>query len=340
MSLSGKKGKGIFILCVFSLGVLAAFRSPIVGNDTLEYIRIFESCDEMLSSGSRFEIGYLMYNSLIRQISNNVQVFFIITSIIIFTTYGIYIWKYSSRPKLAFLLFFILSFPGTVNTMRQCIAICFLLFSLESVVNRKLFVFIFYVLLASFFHATAILFIFVYPLSYLKINRMTLSLFAICALSGYLLFADLLNIGFSYFSMYEYYSQGKYFEGETRVASVVKFIFSIIIFSLGYYAYCLKSEDWKNTKEGKRYALFLLMAVIAVCIDFVSLRVNLIDRLDLYFTCVSFVLISNSICILPPHSRRIIAISILFLFVFYNCVAMSLRPDWNRVYPIELEWNL
>ncbi len=140
--------------------------------------------------------------------------------------------------------------------------------------------------------------------------------------------------------MYEYYSDGKYFEGETRVASLVKFTFSLIIFTIGYYAYNRTSEEWKDTRNGRVFNLLLLLEIVSVAINFVSIRVNLIDRLDLYFTALSCVFISNSISLLPVYKRRIFSISLLLLFISYNCVVMSFRPDWNRVYPIELEWKL
>ena len=79
--------------------------------------------------------------------------------------------------------------------------------------------------------------------------------------------------------------------------------------------------------------------MIAVVIDFLSLKVNLLDRLDLYFSALSFVLFSNAVTLMPVHCRRIVTMALLSLYVSYNCVAMTIRPDWNRIYPIELVWN-
>ena len=156
----------------------------------------------------------------------------------------------------------------------------------------------------------------------------------------FFLFGDFLNIIFSYFTMYEYYTNGQYFEGETRIASIVKLAFSIIIFTLGYFAYSkYTTKDWKKSAEGKRYALLMIMELIAVVVDFLSLKVNLLDRLELYFTALSFVLISNFIQLFPTRSRGIVSAMLLTLFLAYSCVAMTLRPEWNRIYPIELSWE-
>lgn len=341
-TLSGKNGKGKFVGCLLLLLLLASFRSPIVGNDTEEYIRIFEECERMIRDGTRFEIGYLYYNYFISKLTDNYQVLFLITNVFIFFTYGIIIWKYCQRPKLAFLFFFLFAFGGIMNTTRQFLAFCIMLYSIEYVLERRLFRFILLVLFASLFHTTAMLFLIIYPISYLSINKKTIILFAASAIVGYLLFADLLNFAFSYFTMYEYYSENgsSYFEGTTRVASIVQLCFSSMVFSLGYFAFIrFTTNQWRESKEGKFYALLLLMEMVVVVLDVLSLKVNLIDRLSLYFSGLSFVLISNSINLFPVHRRRMVSVLILGLFFSYSCVTMLLRPNWNRIYPIELVWN-
>lgn len=339
-TLSGRKGKQVFELCIAFFVVLAGFRAPIVGNDTMAYIDIFNQGEDNLYNGTRFEIGYIYYNILIKNFTNNIQVFFILTSIFIYTVFGFYIWKYSTRPKLALVFFFLLSFGMSVNTMRQCIAICILLFSIECIIYRRWILFLFFVVVAGLFHNTAFLFLFAYPLTFLKIKKNTIIFFILGAIVGYVLFAELLKLAFSYFPMYEYYSDGKYFEGETRIASVVKLLFSLIIFIIAYWPYKKTSEQWKNSVAGKRYTLLLLFEMMSMFILFLSLKVNLIDRVAMYFSALSFVLLSNAIDMLPARMRRIVTISMFFLFASYSCVAMYLRPEWNRVYPIELEWKL
>lgn len=340
-SLSGRKGKTVFIICIFVLGCLAAFRTSVVGNDTKEYIRIFQECEELIRNGTRFEIGYLYYNLFISLFSHQPRLLFVVTSSFIFTSYGIFIWKYSQRPKVALIFFFLITFGLIVNTMRQCMAICILLFGIDSLLWTRYFRFMVIVFLATLFHITSIIFLLVLPLSFIKLNGKTLLIFVIGAVLAYIMFSEILNIGFSYFSMYEYYSNGKYFEGETRLASMVKLFFSLLLFGIGYFTYVkYTSQNWRKSHEGRIYHLLLLLQLIAVLIDFLSLKVNLLDRLDMYFTALSFVLISDAIYLIPSGNRRIITIILLVLYVSYNCVAMAYRPEWNRVYPIELSWTL
>lgn len=340
MSLSGRKGKGIFVLCLGVLILLAGFRSPIVGNDTMNYINIFNHGEDLLYDGSRYEIGYKYYNLLIHIFTDNDQAFLIITSFLICSTFGFFIWKYSTRPKSALVFFFLLSFGMTVNTLRQCLAICFLLFSIEYIIQKRWLLFSLLVVVASNFHITAILFLAIYPLSNIRIERKTILMFVIGSVVSLFFFSALLQLAFSYFPMYEYYSDGKYFEGGTRIASIVQLLFSIIIFVLGYIPYKSTSEMWKQSVEGKRYTLLLQLEMIAIFVLFLSLKVNLLDRLAMNYSALSFVLISNAINLLPVRKRRIVTFSLIMLFASYSCIAMWLRPEWNRIYPIELEWRL
>ena len=334
--------KNKYIICILFLFCLAAFRTSIVGNDTKTYIEIFENCKYLIQSeASRFEIGYLYYNYVLFKITSEPRILLFVTSAICFLCYGIFMWRYSKSPKLALVFFFLIAFGSTMNTMRQCMAICVLLFAVDCIIERKYIRFVLIVLFASLFHISAILFLIVLPLSFIRINVKTLTYYTIGVLIAYFMFAELLKIGFSYFSMYEYYSDGKYFEGDTRLASIIKLSFSLIILFIGYYVYKKNtSQVWKISLDGRRYHIFLMLQILAVIIDFLSLKVNLLDRLDMYFTALSFVLITNAIALLPVHSRRIVTIFLLTLYVSYNCIAMTLRPDWNRIYPIELSWSL
>lgn len=339
-SLSGRDRKPVFVISLSLLWILASFRTEIVGNDTGEYIRIFKESGNMLADGStRFEFGYVYFNYLVSQITSQPRFFFIVTNIFIFFTYGHFIWKYSQRPKLALVLFFLIVFGNIVNILRQIIAICILLYGIEALLENKRIRFVFLVLFATLFHTTAILFLVIFPLYvyHVRVDRRILILFAIISISSYVVFASLLSIAFSYLPMYEYYSLGKYFEGGMRVASVVKVLFSVLVISLGYIAYTkYATSQWKNSIEGRRYNLLLLLELVAVVINVMSLRVNLIDRLGLYFTALSFVLISNAIQLLPVKNRRFVTLLILFVYISYSCITILYRPDWNRVYPIEL----
>lgn len=335
-----RNDKQILIFCLICFGILSAFRTENVGNDTQEYIRIFESCRDMIKGGVRYENGYLYYNYLIYNISHNSQFFLLVSSALIYTVYGYFIWKYSKRPIIALIFFFLIAYCDTLNTMRQSLAICILLFGVECLINNRRLLFVLTIALASFFHTSSLLFIFVLPLSYFSINKKNILIFIGVSLLGYISFSSLINLGFSYFSIYEDYAGSKYFEGDTRIASYINLFLLIIVFIVAYIPYRRNKDiTWQSSVEGRRYSMLLLLELIAIMVSILSLKVNLFDRLVLYFSALSFVLIANAICLYPSRQRKAIFFFLISLYTIYNSIVIIFRPDWNRVFPIDLYWN-
>lgn len=332
--------KTAFYLCMLILCFLASFRSSIVGNDTQSYIYIFEQSADYLANGSRFEIGYVYFNYLLSKITSEPQYVFIICSLVIYYSYSRFIWKYSKMPWLSLLLFFLLTFGSTVNIMRQMLAISILLWSVDFVIQKKPLLFVATIALATLFHNTAFLFAPIWLLSKLQLNRRTALLMTVIALTMYVGFAGLLNYAFGYLSMYEYYSEGKYFEGEVRLASMIQLLISLGVSVFGYLAYQRNNNvQWKLSDEGMSYKLLLLMQFIATVIFFLCLRVNLLDRIALYYSTFSIINIANAISLYPNYRRKSLAMTVLIFLLVYNSTIMTLRPEWNRVYPYEFCWQ-
>lgn len=320
---------------------LAAFRASSVGNDTEEYLRIFE---ETISSGiyeSRYEIGYLWFNKLLGYISNDSQIVLIVSSIFIFYSFGRFIWKYSRIPWLSMLVFFMLVFGSTVNIIRQCIAVAILLYSMDFIIQRKLIPFVLSVAIAFLFHYTAVFFVFTWFLPNIKLNGYTLFIFASLTVVCYTLFSSLLSYAFSYFSMYEYYSGSMYFEGEARTATMTQIAISFSISLLGYVSYRYYTDDeWKKSKkDGQIAKLLILMQFVATVIYVLCLKLNLLDRIAFYYSVFSFVGLANAISLYPIYVRRKIAFWVVLLLLTYSCIVIVERPNWNRVFPYEFCWN-
>ena len=332
--------KTAFTICMLFLCFLASFRSSIVGNDTHSYIYIFGQAEEYMKYGSRFEIGYVYLNYLLSKVTNNPQYIFIICSVFIYYSYGHFIWKYSKMPWLSLLLFFLLTFGSTVNIMRQMIAISILLWSVDFLIQKKPLLFAATIVFATLFHNTAFLFAPIWFLPRLQLNRRIVLLMSSIAIIMYIGFSGLLNYAFSYFSMYEYYSEGMYFEGEVRLASIIQLVISLGVSMFGYLAYQqYKDDQWKGSEEGQSYKLLLLMQFVATVIYFLCLKVNLLDRIALYYSAFSIINIANAIALYPNYRRKSLAYIVLLFLLIYNSTIMTLRPEWNRVYPYEFCWQ-
>lgn len=329
-----------FFIAMMILCVLAALRGTVVGNDTLIYKELYETCRDTADLGPRYEIGYIYFNYFLNKVTNNPQFLFIVSSCFIYFSFGRFIWRYSELPWLSFVFFFLLAFDHTLNILRQCIAIGILFFSFDFIIKRRFIPFAICVVAASLFHTTAILFIVSWFLPLIKIDLKVVSLYIIGAIASYFLFANLLEFAFRYFAMYEYYSGGDYFDGNTRLASIVQVITSSIITIFCLYPYFKHSTlEWRNSEKGKIYKVLCHLQLISFFITVLCLKVNLLDRIALYFSIYSFVLIPNAIFLLPLKKRKVLSFWIILFFLTFNSYVYINKPDWNRIYPYEFFWN-
>lgn len=336
---SHKAEKVGFGLCVGVLMFLAAFRASSVGNDTEEYLRIFE---ETISSGiyeSRYEIGYLWLNKLLGYISHDSQIVLIVSSIFIFYSFGRFIWKYSEMPWLSLFLFFTYGFfSSSLNIMRQSLAMAILLFSYDFLLQGKNLKFVLSVLFASLFHTTAFLFISSYICRKLHITVKLVIIFVGISILFSYLFSVLLDSLFGVLAMYEHYKDGKY-SGGTRLASILYIIISSFIF---IFSYCILKQKKLQMKFSDSQFLcnncMLITVLIAVACYIVSIKLNLLDRVAIYFNMISIVLLPNIIYSLTNRNRMLlISCTILFFFI-YSAIIVTYRPEWNSLYPYSFCW--
>lgn len=150
---------------------LVAFRGPHMGADTSVYLKFFTQMTNTPWSqifiandrGYQFEEGFVVFEKLMTVITKNPQVYQVIYSSI----YLISIVTFANqleRHHFPFLYFFatmgIYTFMFT--GVRQCLAMSICLLSYPFVKKRKLIPFLLLVLLAFYFHKSAILFLVTY----------------------------------------------------------------------------------------------------------------------------------------------------------------------------------
>lgn len=319
------------------MGFLCAFKASIVGNDTVEYIRMYElAYDKLALYSSRYEPGFLMYIDGLYSLSSNPQFLFIVSSIIIYGSFSFFAWKYSKYPWMSAILFFLLLFGATNNILRQCLAMAILVCGLYFLLQKRYILALFSLAIATTLHTSAFTLALVYPLSLINLNRKTVIISIIAAIFGYLLFADILQYAFLYMPSYEMYSGGKYFEGETRLASMVQLTMAVAFSTIGYKGYNY-SKTPKRPKGDDTLKLFVLMEFVSAILHMMSLKVNLIDRFAINFSAINYVLIPLAISYFPKNNKQLFNI-ILFILVAYSLIVIALRPEWNRIYPYEFCW--
>ena len=337
ISKNKKLSDKVFLLSsFFILFLVVALRKTNIGNDTTEYINIFKNCSiykwNYLNSNSRYETGYLIFNIILSYFSSNTRFFLIIMSFIFnFSVYKII--KENSKNYLFSILIYInlLFFYQSMTMMRQFLALSVLLLSFNYIKEKKLLKYSLAVLLASSFHITAVLGIFIYPMYNMKFSYKKIFLYTIITL----IVATLLNKIFPYLALItnrgEFYSQ---MIGEAKLANIILFLIYLVF---SFFSYFIVSK--KNIESNSFYLYSFIFSTLLYAL---SINTAILARVGQYFAIFSIISLPNVIYYNIKKSRLVFDSIIILLLVLYSSIIMVCRPEWNSAYNYEScigNWN-
>ena len=317
----------IFLFCsFFLLFFFVAFRKTSIGNDTLEYIKLFKNCSlykwDYLDINVRYEIGYIIFNIIISYISSSTRFFMVIMSLIF--NYSIYVFiKDNSKNYLFSIIIYLnlLFFYQSMTMMRQFLALSIILLSFKFVKEKKPLKYMVMVLLASSFHVTALISAFIYPMYYMKLNKkriLTLSIVTI-------VFSTFLDKIIPYLSILtnrsNFYNQ---MIGEVKLANVILFLIYLVflIFSL----FVIKKDNKKSND------FYLYVFIFSALLYALSINVAVLARVGLYFAILSIISLPNIIYYNLKNDRLIYELIISVFLILYSSIIMIYRPEWNSAY--------
>ena len=117
------------------------------------------------------ETGYLTCIWIVSHIFKNPQFLFLFDGLLITITICLFLYRYSEDVVLGFTMFNCLGlWAFMVQGMRQATGMCICLYAIEFCKKKKFVPFLLLVVLASTFHASAIVFVIVYLFSFLRMN--------------------------------------------------------------------------------------------------------------------------------------------------------------------------
>ncbi len=337
---SNKKSKNKICLVLFFLifFVFAAFRSVNVGNDTVEYKRVFDSIsfspslNEAVNS-TRYEAGYVTYNYLLSKITNNFQAVLIINSAIYIAASLWFINKYSKNTNKTILLFFTFGLYYLImNIERQCIAISIFLFAIPFLENKKYIKYSALILLATLFHSISIILLALIIIPKIDLSKSKNIIkwgiigVIILALSNFTL-QWIISL-FPYFQ--HYFNNSIYAKGGTRIASVIMCLIRIIMIGI---IIIINKGKFKNIKSEKELVLNKLLYLDFI-ISIASIGFNLYDRIEKFVCIGCIVAIVNQIEVMKNPINQKIAYGLLLIISFaYLTISLILRPEWSGIFP-------
>jgi len=316
--------------------MLFALRGSTIGNDTHEYIRIFNEISTQGDSKfefGRYETGFIYLNYLLKSWHDDAQIIFVVAGLFIYYSFGRFILKYSKMPWLSLFLFFTYGlFTFTFTALRQGMAMAICLFAFEALMKGKNIRFVLIVIFATFFHSTAIVFLLASLCKFLKPNGKTFVLSYISAAVLLIAFTAVLNYIFQMLPMYEHYTSGSYI-GEMGIAAFLySFLSSVILF----FTYSVV----KKTKSLSRIDAYgMIMILLAVILYIVSIKANIFDRMAIYFNMFAIIILPNAINLLKGQKQLLAITTSIIVFFAYQAIIISYRPEWISIYPYSFYWQ-
>lgn len=313
-----------FVTFLF-LWFLTAFRSISIGNDTLNYVKMFELLfPNGVTKLYGIEIGYQLLNILILKFTRSGHVFLIVMATIMYAGVGLYIYKFSKNPVVSLCLFFSCFFSVFLCILRQGMAMIIVLFGYQLLKRGKKILAALLFLLAASFHLTALVsFVLFLDFKVWKKQWFVFGLTILCAIiSRFGLFSIAVEI---IAPKYSHYFNTKY--ASTGWLAITFYLLSYAVF----YFLISKSanEDCRSDRTVVTNFTFLLILTAF------GYAINLFDRVGEYFLLIAITEIPNMLYRGNVKHFRLWLFCICSVMLIMFILVQIYRPGWNHLYPYE-----
>ncbi len=339
--------KLLIFYCTF-LWMFGSFRY-MVGTDFYNYMMIYQnppqSIDELFDS--RYEPMFTVCVMLLNYCEFSSQALFVVMEslTLFFFVKGVNVFVDDYREKLFIVILyavFSLGFYWTFNAVRQVAAMSILLYSAKYILARKFLKFNLCVLLAMSFHYMAIVFVWMYFIYDVRINKkiviVLLLLSVVAVITGYN-FKVITEGMISAFSVtglyYGYAARGPEYiltDGgisNTTIAFILFYVFSMMFF-------------YERISADKKISVLFLSALVYLLVRiFVSLEdtstsylSSTIGRVAKYWGYFFILYIGRCLYFIRSENRQIfLLLSIVFIFVFsFQVMNEMIYIDENYLY--------
>lgn len=323
--------KYYLIICGIIIALMIGLRDKGVGSsDTAFYFKNWEMMSRVtrnnlpqILKNVDLEYGYQVSVWILSHVFHDGQWALILSGFFFSLSVCIFVYRNSKNPVMSLLIFNCLGiFNFMVQGLRQAIAMSICLFAYEQCKNRKFIRFALLVVIASSFHASAIVFLIVYFLKIFKLDIKSFILFIILTLIGLQLLPyafDIINVAIN--DRYDMTSAS-----QTGGVVAILIYAVIIIFGLIF----------KDTSD-KHYALFLYCTVVAAIAMLLRNSVNVIaERMSYYFAFGQIIVLPDSIEALnEPGIRMLINIITAVL-----CFGVAIyKASYSILIPYTFFWQ-
>lgn len=329
------RGNTFFYFLFFILLLFSGVRYH-VGVDFDNYYRWFDAMQ--YGRESRFEPATVFICHLVSFLGFKIQAIFFIYSVVILSGVFYFIKSLSCDKELSLLIFFSIGifYLATFNQIRQWAAISLVLVSIVFMLKKRYILAIIMAYVATLFHGSAYIAIFVMPLFFIRMRFWGFLLMVSC-LS---FIAKELGVLISH-TDYVAYTTFLKMKTQTPIVTMVIYIAGLlgIVYKIGYFSRDIKSMDRKIIllcNMNLMSIIWVIAGAFILKLDFISLM-----RTNMYFEIQSIILIPYIISHISNKKLRlgIKLILVLFCILYYLNLIIRHGSDFNLV-PYQVNLNL
>jgi len=299
----------MYFFLLFFLFVFCAFRYEI-GCDWVTYKEIYayDSAVYFFRQGGTLEFGYNLTMIGLKALGLGFQSFNIVIALIFFAGLNALAQRNINPIFFLALAFPILIINLPMSGLRQAAAFGFLCFASLSFIDKKMFRYILFVILATSFHSSAIIFLFLSPFLRFELTakNILLALILVAPISGLILTSSYGGIAISRYVESDLQSAGSYF----RLG---------ILFLLGSYFLIFLNSSWKKLfPNDYKFILLSSLAMLGCFLAILPISTVIADRLG-YYLWIPALMILGRMQMIPNRYRQIsVASSFIGLLLVFS----------------------
>lgn len=331
INIDKKQKKYFLIISGVALVLFLGLRDKHIGStDTYNYYSLFKATiskstwHEFSSYMSKYrtgfkekEIGFQIFVWLLSRVTSNGQAIIVVTAFIYTASLMRYIYHNSDDVVLSVVMYITLGIMFfEMQGMRQSIAMSICLISYEYLKKNKFVPFALWVILACFFHKTAIVFLVLWIFRKFTINQKHLFYFSILGVAVIVFCNTIIRVANDFFDM----DYSKAVEGGGLVATSI-YILTII------FVYAFVPRD----KMDKKFSLaFYMMLLGFVCYILRYFGAQASERISFYFMFAQLIVLPNAICSMRDDKEKSITKTIV---VVLSIALMIYRLSGSNLVP-------
>lgn len=307
------------------LVLVAGLRNNI--GDTGAYRHLYKLVGKGLVAEGSFETGFMLFLSLLNQLSSNPQLMVFVTALI---TNCLIIWtlrKYSSIFELQTYLYITSGYYlVTMNGIRQALVAAILFASTRFIIENKFKHYLLITLIMTTFHSSALIMLPVYFIARQEAwSKKTMLMFLILPIA-FLFFKPLMSIIFKTIEGSRYASyEGAIMTGGEGGGNVFRVIIAAIPVVIAYFGRNKLKQAWAESN------VLVNMSLINLIIMLFSLFNWIFARFTFYFQLYNFILLPYLIKTIFDREEKQLIYYLLVLFYFaffYYEQAITLKINY------------